>query len=615
MEDIHPSDARRPVEGLSQPELSAWLDSRGLPAYRADQIRRWLFRKRVTSFEAMTDLSGALRQALAREFVVGSLAVQQSLGSRDGSVKYLFRLQDGAVVETVYIPEPDRATLCVSTQRNLTQAEIVDQVLEVQRRCPEDTRISNLVFMGMGEPLANYDATRGALEAITDARSGMGISPRKITVSTVGLLPQMRRLMEETRVNLAISLHSVRDEVRSELMPVNRKYSVDQLLECCRSLPVPRRKRITFEYLLISGLNDLAADAAELAGKLHGIRCKVNLIPFNPHEGSGYRRPTDHVIERFGETLRARGIQANGHRLLPSEVNNRANIFGMKKLGVGRILSVSAVGSLKEEIEPGHVVLPDQFIDRTYRRPSTFFGDGIVAHVQFADPLCNDLRAVVAEAAAKEDIQVHGRGTYVCMEGPQFSTRAESALHRSWGADIIGMTNLQEAKLAREAEICFATIAMATDYDCWNEAAGDVEIEEIIAVLQKNADVAKRIIRGTLERLSPERTCPCATALSVAIVTDRSLIPEAAGRAGAADRQVSLNIQLGLFERGVLRLRFATPVLSLSKGSGRTVVDTLSPFVLSVASPELVEGRAKSKGASSQLLGSEVEGRHSRFRL
>ena len=215
-----------------------------------------------------------------------------------------------------------------------------------------------------------------------------------------------------------------------------------------------------------------------------------------------------------------------GHRLLPTEVNNRANIFGMKKLGVGRLLSVSAVGSLKLEIEPGHMVLPDQFIDRTYRRPSTFFGDGIVAHVQFADPFCNDLRALVAAAAATEDIEVHGRGTYVCMEGPQFSTRAESALHRSWGADVIGMTNLQEAKLAREAEICFATIAMSTDYDCWNEAAGDVDIEEIIAVLQKNADVAKRIIRGTLERLSPERTCPCATALAMAIVTDRSVIPE-----------------------------------------------------------------------------------------
>ena len=217
-----------------------------------------------------------------------------------------------------------------------------------------------------------------------------------------------------------------------------------------------------------------------------------------------------------------------GHRLLPSEVNNRANIFGMKKLGVGRILSVSAVGSLKEEIEPGHVVLPDQFIDRTYRRPSTFFGDGIVAHVQFADPFCNVLRATVAASAANEDITVHGRGTYVCMEGPQFSTRAESALHRSWGADVIGMTNLQEAKLAREAEICFATIAMATDYDCWNEAAGDVDIEEVIAVLQKNADVARRIIRGTLERLSAERTCPCATALAMAIVTDRSVIPEEA---------------------------------------------------------------------------------------
>ncbi len=217
-----------------------------------------------------------------------------------------------------------------------------------------------------------------------------------------------------------------------------------------------------------------------------------------------------------------------GHRLLPTEVNNRANIFGMKKLGVGRILSVSAVGSLREEIEPGHMVLPDQFIDRTSRRPGTFFGDGIVAHVQFADPFCNHLRAAVADVASGQAIKVHGRGTYVCMEGPQFSTRAESALHRSWGADVIGMTNLQEARLAREAEICFATMAMATDYDCWNEAAGDVDIEEVVAVLRQNADVARRIIRGTAERLSPERACPCATALATAIVTDRSLIPEAA---------------------------------------------------------------------------------------
>ncbi|MDE0029736.1 MAG: 23S rRNA (adenine(2503)-C(2))-methyltransferase RlmN [Deltaproteobacteria bacterium] len=326
------NEPRPPIEGLGHAELSAWLDARGLPAYRAGQIRRWLFQKHATAFESMTDVPRELRQALARSFVIGSLAVQQRSRSEDGTVKYLLRLRDGNVVETVYIPEEDRVTLCVSTQagcglacafcatarmglkRNLTQAEIVDQILEVQRECPEDRRISNLVFMGMGEPLANYDATRGALATITDAAGGMAISPRKITVSTVGLLPQMRRLMEETRVNLAISLHSVRDDVRSELMPVNRKYPVAQLLECCRSLPVPRRKRITFEYLLLRGVNDLAADAAELAKRLRGIRCKVNLIPFNPHEGSGFDRPPEDVIERFGETLRVQGIQTHVRR-------------------------------------------------------------------------------------------------------------------------------------------------------------------------------------------------------------------------------------------------------------------------------------------------------------
>ena len=325
-------EARRPIEGLARAELDAWLDARGLPGYRAHQIRRWIFRKRAASFECMTDLSGELRRALARDFVVGSLVMERRLSSRDGSVKYLFRLSDGNAVETVRIPEQDRVTLCVSTQagcglgcvfcatarmglkRNLTQAEILDQVLEAQRRGPEDARVSNLVFMGMGEPLANYDAVRGALDVITDAHGGMGIAPRKVTVSTVGLLPQMRRLMEETGVNLAVSLHSVRDEVRSELMPVNRKYPVSQLLDCCRSLPLPRRKRVTFEYLLIRGLNDRVEDAAELAAKLRGIRCKVNLIPFNPHEGSGFRRPPDHVIERFAEKLRRHRIQTHVRR-------------------------------------------------------------------------------------------------------------------------------------------------------------------------------------------------------------------------------------------------------------------------------------------------------------
>jgi len=214
-----------------------------------------------------------------------------------------------------------------------------------------------------------------------------------------------------------------------------------------------------------------------------------------------------------------------GHIVLPTEINFRANIFGMKKLGVEHIISVSAVGSLQEEIAPGHVVIPDQFIDCTTQRPSTFFGRGIVAHVSLADPVCLALTEDLSRAAREERANVHNRGTYVCMEGPQFSTRAESRLYRSWGADVIGMTNLQEAKLAREAEICFATIALATDYDCWNEAAGDVDIEQVLAVLKQNVDLAQRIIRRVATRLPDERACGCASALKNAIITERKKIP------------------------------------------------------------------------------------------
>ena len=214
-----------------------------------------------------------------------------------------------------------------------------------------------------------------------------------------------------------------------------------------------------------------------------------------------------------------------GHRLLPSEINFRANIFGMKKLGVEWLISVGAVGSLREEIRPGHVVTPDQFIDRTHRRLSTFFGQGIVAHVSLADPTCSALRRAVLESARKEGAEVHAKGTYLCMEGPQFSTRAESHLYRSWGADVIGMTNLQEAKLSREAEICFASMALATDYDCWNETEGDVEIEQVLIILQQNVRLAQRIIHGVVGRLPDQRRCPCACSLKNAIVTERSRIP------------------------------------------------------------------------------------------
>jgi 5'-methylthioadenosine phosphorylase len=215
-----------------------------------------------------------------------------------------------------------------------------------------------------------------------------------------------------------------------------------------------------------------------------------------------------------------------GHRWLPTEVNFRANTFAMKKMGVERIISVSAVGSLREEIAPGHVVIPDQFIDRTTQRPSTFFGRGLVAHVSLADPFCKDLSGVLASAANSEGANVHAGGTYLCMEGPQFSTRAESHLYRSWGAHVIGMTNLQEAKLAREAEICFATLALATDYDCWNESAGDVEIDHVLAVLKQNVDLAQRTIRRAVTQVSSARSCACASALKDAIITERARIPK-----------------------------------------------------------------------------------------
>src|SRR4029434_2488321 len=241
-----------------------------------------------------------------------------------------------------------------------------------------------------------------------------------------------------------------------------------------------------------------------------------------------FGRPSEKFIKgNLGETeLAFLPRHGKGHRWLPTEINFRANIFAMKKLGVDRIISVSAVGSLREEIAPGDIVIPDQFIDRTTQRPSTFFGKGIVAHVSLADPFCKGLAAILANSAASEGAQVHRSGTYLCMEGPQFSTRAESHMYRSWGAHVIGMTNLQEAKLAREAEICFGTLALATDYDCWNEHAGDVEIDHVLAVLQQNVQLAQKTIRAAVKLLAGQRACACASALKDAIITERSRIPK-----------------------------------------------------------------------------------------
>ena len=239
--------------------------------------------------------------------------------------------------------------------------------------------------------------------------------------------------------------------------------------------------------------------------------------------------PSDAFVlgELEGRNVAFLARHGRGHRIPPSELNFRANIFALKTLGVERILSVSAVGSLKEEHKPTDFVIPYQFIDRTYARVSTFFGDGIVAHVGFGDPVCATIASVFKKACDSVGVVGKSGGTYVCMEGPQFSTRAESNLYRSWGADVIGMTNLQEAKLVREAEICYATMAMVTDYDCWREGHDDVTVDQVVAVLHQNADNAAKVVRSAITAMPTQKSCTCGDALKYAILTDRKAIPAA----------------------------------------------------------------------------------------
>jgi 23S rRNA (adenine2503-C2)-methyltransferase len=326
------SQVKPNIKDVSFKELTEFLDARKQPAYRAKQIRQWLFQKRVTAFTEMTNLARPLREQLEENFTISRLKTMRRAEARDGTVKFLFGLGDGASIESVLIPEARRLTLCISTQagcgfgcafcatavlgliRNLTASEIVDQVLEAHRTLIGDERITHVVLMGMGEPLANYAQTASALEMITDGEWGIGISPRRVTLSTVGLVPQIEKLMEETRVNLAISLHAPTNDLRGELMPVNRKYSLEQLLDCCRKLPIPRRKRITFEYVLLGGVNDSEQQARQLARALDGIPSKVNVIPFNPHPGSRFSRPAPEQIERFQNVLRDANVQVNVRR-------------------------------------------------------------------------------------------------------------------------------------------------------------------------------------------------------------------------------------------------------------------------------------------------------------
>jgi 5'-methylthioadenosine phosphorylase len=252
----------------------------------------------------------------------------------------------------------------------------------------------------------------------------------------------------------------------------------------------------------------------------------------NTHEievDTPFGAPSDAFVagELEGRQVVFLARHGRGHRLMPTELNFRANIFAMKKLGVERIISVSAVGSLKLEHKPTEFIIPDQFIDRTTQRPSTFFGEGIVGHVSFGDPVCATVAKAIQHGAESAGVVAKQGGVYVCMEGPQFSTRAESNLYRSWGADVIGMTNMQEAKLAREAEICYATMAMVTDYDCWHDGHDAVTVEQVIAVLHQNSANAAKAVRTAVAAMPRERACACATALKFAIITSPEAIPAA----------------------------------------------------------------------------------------
>jgi len=239
--------------------------------------------------------------------------------------------------------------------------------------------------------------------------------------------------------------------------------------------------------------------------------------------------PSDvyHVGRLSGKEVAFLARHGHGHRISPSELNFRANIYGFKKLGVERIISLSAVGSLKEEHRPLEFVIPDQFFDRTRGRASTFFGEGLVAHISFAEPICPQLAEVLRHACAKAGVAALKGGTYLCMEGPAFSTKAESNVYRSWGMDVIGMTNLQEAKLAREAEICYVTVAMVTDYDCWHEEHDAVTVTDILANLTKNAENACRVVMAAVAAMPAARECKCGLALAHALITDPTLVPEA----------------------------------------------------------------------------------------
>ena len=307
------------LKSFSSPELEAFLISLGMKRYRANQVYQWLYQKGAASFDEMTNLSKEERTALNEKVYISSLILIKKQTASDGTEKYLFELEDGNRIESVLIPDEKRLTLCISTQvgcsmgcrfcltgkgglkRNLEAHEIVDQALAVKGLF--NKRITNIVLMGMGEPLANYDNTIAALKILLDEKA-LNFSSRKITLSTAGLIPQIDKLGKEgVKVNLAISLNAATDDVRNKIMPINKKYPIKELIACCKRFPLPKRRRITFEYVMLKDINDTKEDAERLCKLLKGVPCKVNLIPFNEYEGCEFKKPDEKSVERFREIL------------------------------------------------------------------------------------------------------------------------------------------------------------------------------------------------------------------------------------------------------------------------------------------------------------------------
>ncbi len=309
------------IKSFSREALIDWLTGQNMRPFRADQILKWLYVRLADSFDQMTDLSKSVRDLLGQHFAIERLVIDQVLTAKDGTRKFLFQLQDGQTVESVLIPERHHLTLCVSSQvgcaqgcrfcltgqsglvRNLTSAEIVGQVWEIRKQLPDPGQLTNLVFMGMGEPLANYNQLVPAIESLTNSEWGMKFATRRVTVSTAGVVPRILDLGRDTNVNLAISLNAVDDAARNPLMPINRKYPIAELIEACRRFPLKTNRKITFEYILFKDLNDSTAHARKLTKLLAPVKAKINLIPFNPFPGSIYLRPSEASVQAFQAQL------------------------------------------------------------------------------------------------------------------------------------------------------------------------------------------------------------------------------------------------------------------------------------------------------------------------